>query len=275
MNRRATQLLMLAAAGAALAPAGLPAAAAAKGKRAASKAPLVEVTLVTRAGTLLGPLQVRAREARLKVGSRRCTIAAGTPLAALAALQAKKAAGVPALKATDYSGCGSKPSSSNGLYLRAVGKERAAGPDGWIYDVNGRRGTSGAADSAGPFGTGKRLKNGQRVNWRWCHADTDPDGGCGPELRLSLPAKANSAQPLAVQVQERAGADGEEVTVAARAGITVIAQTLGGAELTRTVTAAGGTASLALPAGTAGRVRVIAELGKTLAPAGRLVVVSS
>lgn len=263
---RTRALLTAAAAMAALAAGGAPA--------AAAKSPLVEVTLVTRAGTLHGPLQVRAATTTLKAAGRRCKVAAGTPLAALAALQRKRAAGVAKLALTDYGGCNGRPSGSSGAYLRAIGKERAAGPDGWIYDVGGRRGTSGAADVAGPFGTGKRLRSGQRVAWRWCHADTDPLGGCGAELRLTLPARARASAPLTVRVAERAGADGEERTAPAGAGIGVRATTLGGAELARGTTAAGGIATLQLPAGTAGRVRVIAESGGASAPAGQLVVVT-
>ena len=38
----------------------------------------------------------------------------------------------------------------------------SAGSDGWVYKVGRRSGSGGAADPAGPFGTGRRLRGGQR-----------------------------------------------------------------------------------------------------------------
>lgn len=240
---------------------------------AAKPAPLVEVTLATKSGKLVGPLQVRAKQLRLKAGSRRCTVVGGTALAALVALQKKTGKQIGKLGVTAQGRCTSRARPTDGLYLRSIGRERASGPDGWIYDVNGRRGSTGSADRSGPRGDGRLLKNGQRVNWRWCGASTDQFGGCGAELRVSAPSKANSGVPLRVAVTERAGGIGDEKSVPARAGIDVIATTLNGTELVRAQTGAGGIAMLELPAGTAGRVQLTTVAPDGIAPAGRLVVV--
>lgn len=247
---------------------GLPAAA------SAAQAPLVEVSVVTRSGQLLGPLQVRAREVVTKVGGKRCAVAAGTPLAALLGLRAKPAAKVPAPRFTDYSGCGLRPSSSGRLYLSGLGADRATGAAGWVYDLNGKRGTNGAAERSGPFGRG-RLKDGQRLVWSWCHADTDPDGSCGPALRLTVPRTADPAAPLSVRVAERSGPEGEEREVLSRAGtVVIVATTLAGAELARATTDGQGLASLSVPPATRGRIRVTATQGTAFAPAGQLVVLA-
>lgn len=232
---------------------------------------------------MLGPLVVRAKEVRIKIGSRRCTVAAGTPLAALAALRSKSRAGFGTLKLKDYGGgCGKRPSGSARLYLLGIGADLASGPDGWVYAVNDRSGTGGAADPAGAFSKG-RLRSGQRVNWRWCAASTDPAGGCGNELVIgALTATTQDPAPSVPQIQvtvrvRAASAAGEQpgAPMAAPADVAIAVTTLSGTTLASGVTAADGTAVLTLPAGTTGRVRVTATTAPgagqaPVAPAGRL-----
>ncbi len=186
-------------------------AAAAPSGAAAATAPLVEASVATKAGALIGPYAVRAKQVTIKVAGRRCTVGAGTPLAALIALQAKaKAPGVGRLALKDYGSCGKRPSTSSLLYLTAIGRDRADGPDGWVYDIAGRSGSTGAADPAGPFGKG-RLKTGAAVAWRWCRASTDPEGDCGDALEIVSTVQRGEAlssgtAPFDVTVRVRTGA---------------------------------------------------------------------
>ncbi len=191
--------------------------------------------MATKAGELIGPIAVRARQVQLSVGGRRCTIAAGTPLAALVALRAKAGAGkVGALRIKDYGTCGRRPSTAAQLYLAGIGSDRASGPDGWIYSVGARRGTGGAADPAGPFAKG-RLKSGAAVSWRWCAASTDPEGDCGDELAITSVlqqdiARADGLLQIVVTVRLRSGAGGETngALSAPPAGTTVALRQPGG-----------------------------------------------
>lgn len=186
-------------------------AAAAPSGAAAATAPVVSVSVATKAGTLIGPMAVRAKQTTLNVGGRRCAVGAGTPLAALLALQAKaKAPKVGRLAVKDYGSCGKRPSTSALLYLTAIGTDRADGPDGWVYDIAGRSGSTGAADPAGPFGRG-RLKRGAAVAWRWCRASTDPEGDCGDVLEIVSTVQrgevlSSGTAPFDVTVGVRTGA---------------------------------------------------------------------
>ena len=42
-----------------------------------------------------------------------------------------------------------------------------SGQSGWVYSVDGKTGTAGAADPGGPFGSGT-LRGSQKVLWYWC-----------------------------------------------------------------------------------------------------------
>ena len=82
------------------------------------------------------------------VGRPRCAVAAGTPLAALAAL---RRAGGPAFRVRDYASCSRHAADASGLYVSArSARDRARGQDGWVYKVGNRVGTAGAADPRGP-----------------------------------------------------------------------------------------------------------------------------
>jgi hypothetical protein len=129
----------------------------------AAASPRVTTKVVGKRGTVFRARTVTASGTTVKVGRKRCSVPAGTPLAALLAADR---AGAPAVKVSDYGSCGSS-ANAGGLYVTAVGADRRHGQSGWVYAVNGRVGTAGAADPSGPFGSG-RLRGGQKVVWFWC-----------------------------------------------------------------------------------------------------------
>jgi len=129
----------------------------------------------------------------VKVGGRRCTVARGTPLAALASL------GLP-LKLRDYGACGRRTRDAGALFVTRIGSERNRGSDGWVYKVGRRAGTAGAGDPAGPFGTGRRLRGGDRLLWFWC--DMQRSGGCQRTLE-AVPDRTTAAPGETVRVTVR------------------------------------------------------------------------
>lgn len=244
---------------------------------AAAPAPIVSTSVATKAGVLIGPIAVRARQVQLSVGGRRCTVAAGTPLAALVALRAKAGAGkVGALRIKDYGTCGRRPSTAGQLYLAGIGSDRASGPDGWIYSVGARRGTGGAADPAGPFAKG-RLKSGAAVSWRWCAASTDPEGDCGDELAITSVlqedvARADGLLQIVVTVRLRSGAGGETngALSAPPAGTTVALRQPGGQLLAPSEDLGQGSWQFLVPPATSRSAAFVATGPAGVAPAGRL-----
>jgi hypothetical protein len=160
---------------------------------------------VGKAGVLRDAHPVRARARRVRAGGRRCAIAAGTPLAVLAAT------GLP-FRLRDYGSCGRRPRDAAGLFVRAIGSERNRGRDGWVYKVGRRVGTAGAADTTGPFGTGRRLRRGDRLLWFWC--DMQRSGGCQRTLEAT-PDRATAAPGESIRVTVRGYDDrGRGVAVA-------------------------------------------------------------
>ena len=72
---------------------------------------------------------VRAGATRVKVGRKRCALAQGTPLAALA----RSRPGT--LRIADYGSCGRRAADSGGLYVRGIGRDVISGPEdpnGWV-----------------------------------------------------------------------------------------------------------------------------------------------
>jgi hypothetical protein len=195
----------------------------------------VDVMVVGRERVLEGPKRVALRARTVKVGARRCAAGRATPLSVLAGLR------VP-IGLRDYGSCGARQRDSGSLYVSRVGSERARGRAGWVYKVGRRKGTAGAADPAGPFGDGRRLRDGQRVLWFWCSL------GRGGSCRRTLEA-APVALDGRVQVTVRGYDD-------AGAGVPVEGATVRLAGTgRRATTGAGGVASLAARAG---RHRVVA-----------------
>lgn len=140
--------------------------------------------VVGRGGAILsGPRTVSASAAVVRVGSRRCSVAASTPLAVLAAL-GSGAGGGGGLRFSlhDYGRCGAAPQDAGQLFVYQVGAERNRGQSGWEYKVGHVSGTTGAADTSGAQGNGRLLSYGERVLWFWCTAMA---GGCQRTLDVT------------------------------------------------------------------------------------------
>jgi hypothetical protein len=176
------------------------------GARAArARGARVQVLVAGRDGLIAGPLAIRARAAVVRAGGRRCAVGASTPLAALAAtLRGSAGAGIgarrPGYHLRDFGRCSGRTAVGSGqLFVDRIRGERNRGRDGWIYKVDDRAGTAGAADPAGPFGRG-RLHPGDRVVWLYCRFD-EASGSCQRSLRI-VPDRSAVAvgEPLAVKV---------------------------------------------------------------------------
>lgn len=192
----------------------------------ARRGPVVKQLVVTSSGRAYADT-VRASAATVRVGRRRCAVAAATPLAAL------WRSDVPRLALRDFGRCSRRARDAAGLYVRAIGRDRGRGRSGWVYKVGNRQGTAGAADPSGPFGRG-RLRGRPRVLWFYCRLDRD--GSC--QRTLALRARP---EPGGVAVRVLAYDDRGRAVPAA--GATVRAR---GASA---VADGSGLARLALPAG--------------------------
>jgi len=177
---------------------------------------------------------VSARAVRVRVRSKRCAVASRTPLAALVRSHLGR------IGLRDFGSCSRHPRDSAGLFVRSIRRDRNRGRNGWVYKVGRRAATAGAADPSGPFGTGRRLRSGQRVVWFYCVLR---DEGCQRALAVRVRAEAGA---LVVKV---VGYDDEGRGLIVE-GATVKA---GGASA---LTGPDGRARLALPSG---RYRVYAE----------------
>lgn len=136
-------------------------------------APRVDNMVVFRRGGFVRDRVVSART-QVKVGKRRCAIAAATPLAALVRARPGR------LGFYDYGSCSRRPADSAGLFVRSIRGQANSGLDGWVYKVGRRLGTAGAADPAGPFGSG-RLRRSADVVWFYCVFD---ESSCQRSLEL-------------------------------------------------------------------------------------------
>lgn len=135
---------------------------------AAEYAPEVETMVVGRGDAVISPARwVAAPKTAVTASGRGCTVAAGTPLAALAAL---RRLGGPVFSVRDYGHCSGSPASSAALFVYSLGGEANRGQSGWVYKVENRAGSTGAADPNGPQGDGRRISSGQSVLWFWCEA---------------------------------------------------------------------------------------------------------
>jgi hypothetical protein len=127
----------------------------------AKGAPLIDQMVVFRSGKVVEK-RVRAERTTATVGKRTtCGIAAATALAALVRSKPGK------IGFHDYGACSRRPADSAGLFVKAIRGERNRGQDGWVYKVGRKLATAGAADPAGPFGSG-RLRAGDDVVWFYC-----------------------------------------------------------------------------------------------------------
>lgn len=223
----------------------------AAGGAAASAAPRVPVMVVGRSGVLGGPRTVAATATTVAAGGRRCAVAAGTPIAALAAL---RRGGGPGFHVRDYGGCSARrAAASESLYVDRVGRERASGPNGWVYKVGHR-----APDASG--GSPRvRARAGQTVLWFYCHMGPT---GCQRTLDVSGPGRASPGAVVTFLVR---GYD--DRGRGAPVGGAQVA--LGGVAAT---TGPDGRASLAAPA-TPGRVRATATAAGLVPAFAREVIV--
>ncbi|HEY4896335.1 MAG TPA: hypothetical protein VII01_09620 [Solirubrobacteraceae bacterium] len=212
------------------------------GSAAAAAAPLVQGMVVGARGEALVPARnLGAVATSVRVGRRSCAVAAGTPLAVLAAM---RRAGGPAFTLRDYGRCGPAPVNSGQLFVNSIAGQVNRGQDGWEYKVAGRSGTTGAADPSGPMGDGRRLRSGVQVLWFWCHS---AGGGCQRALEVTVPARAARGGAVPVRVL---GRDNEGRAVPVAGAVVRLGSDFAS-------TAADGSATLLAP-GIGGRVQVTA-----------------
>jgi hypothetical protein len=160
---------------------------------ASATAATVHSMVVGKDRVLRGPKDVRLKKRTVKVGHRRCAVAAATPLSVLAAAKLK-------LAFRDYGQCGKRTADASSLYVTSVAGEREKGHGGWVYKVGRRAGTTAAADPSGPFGTGHRIHGGQRITWFWC--ELQQSGSCQRTLEVR-PARTTAKPGDALTVTVR------------------------------------------------------------------------
>lgn len=154
---------------------------------AAAPAPRVEVMVVGKSRVLREAVGVVARATVVRVGARRCAVAAGTPIAALAALR------TPSIAVRDFGSCSARsPSASELLYVTRIGADRARGTNGWVYKV-GRR-----APGIGGANPRARVRAGGRVLWFYCRMGLR---GCQRTLEVTGPSRVVPAAPVELTVR--------------------------------------------------------------------------
>jgi hypothetical protein len=200
--------------------------AASAGVAAAPAEAKIKQTVVFRSGKALTK-SVSTRGLKVKVRRKRCAVAGRTPLAALF----RSHPGRIVLK--DFGSCSRNPRDAGQLFVRSIRHDKNKGRRGWEYKVGHKAGTTGAADPSGPFGNGRRLRNGQRVVWFYCVLRSS---GCQRTLELRATPATGGLGVKVVGYDD----DGHGVAVG---GATVEA---GG---TSAVTGADGRAHVALAAG--------------------------
>ncbi len=148
--------------------------------RASASGPSVQSMIVGSSGAIVSPPRnVAATASSLRVGAKSCAVAAGTPLAVLAA---SRRAGGPAFALRDYGRCNGSPRNSGELFVYSLAGQVNRGQNGWEYKVNGVSGTTGAGDPSGARGDGRLLGSGAHVLWFWCQA---VGGGCQRTLEIA------------------------------------------------------------------------------------------
>lgn len=199
----------------------------------------VHVMVVGKSAVLAGPERVALKARTVRVGGKRCSIGRATPLSVLAGT------GV-SFSLKDYGACSRSARDAGSLYVRQIGPDREQGADGWVYKVGRRAGSGAAADPAGSFGTGRKLRRGQRVLWFWCVKGAADS--CQRTLEVAPDAKRSEAG-AALRVTVRGYDDNGK---GARVEGALVR--LGGSAA---LTGAGGVATITAPA--AGTYRLRAE----------------
>ena len=208
--------------------------------------PTAELMVVGKRAVLAGPQQVTVGARIVAVGGKRCAIGARTPLSALAGAGLR-------LRITDLGACSRRPRDAGSLYVRRVGPDQARGRAGWVYKVGRKTGTTGAADPSGSFGTGRRLRDGQRVLWFWCVLGRS--GACQRTLEAT-PDRRTVAPGAALRVTVRGYDDFGRGRVVAGAAVRLGGSTaVTGADGVATVIAPATADGYALEAEAPGRVR--------------------
>ena len=149
----------------------------------AQGAPTVDQTVVFRSGEAKVSAPGTAAT-RVRVGNRRCRVPRATPLAGLVRSR------VAELGIRDFS----RSCDPANLFVRSIGPDVNRGRRGWVYKVGNRQGTTSAADTSGPFGSG-RIKRRVRITWFYCVFE---DGGC--QRTLGLRARDEGGGNVTVRV---------------------------------------------------------------------------
>lgn len=136
-------------------------------------------------------------QASVRVGAKRCTVPAGTALAALSR------SGAGALRLRDFGLCSARAADAGGLFVAAIGHDRNSGQSGWVYKVGARLASAGSADPAGPFGSGP-LRPAQHVTWFYCRMRVRTHS-CQPTLGLTARALGGGAVRVTVRSYDDRG----------------------------------------------------------------------
>lgn len=172
-------------------------------RASAVRAPRVTMMIAGRHRVLLAARAVSVRAAVLRVAGRRCAVASGTPLAGLIA--ARRLHG-PSFHVRDLGACSARHAADSGsLFVNRIGPDANRGRDGWVYKIGRRAGSAGAGDVTGPFGTGRRLRSGDRLLWYYCHTGRS---GCQSALEIVVASRRvarGAALPVIVRAYDDAG----------------------------------------------------------------------
>lgn len=117
---------------------------------AAAAAPSVQLMVVGKTRMLKAPGAVTAKGTSVKIGRRRCRVAAGTALAALIDARLRP-------RVSNVAGC--DPAS---MFVTKIGPDANRGIAGWQYKIGHASPSYSAGETAG------RLRRGQRLLWFWC-----------------------------------------------------------------------------------------------------------
>ena len=117
---------------------------------AAARPPTVQMMVVGKTRTLMGARSVSLKASSIKIGRRRCSVAAGTALAGLVDARLGP-------RVTNAAGC--DPAS---MFVTKVGPNANHGFAGWEYKINRTSPSPSAGDPGG------RLRAGQQLVWFWC-----------------------------------------------------------------------------------------------------------
>jgi len=173
------------------------------GSASAGYGPKVVTQVVGPNGLIAGPKTAMANTFSLWVGTgskrHRCAVVQGSPMAALNTTGAS-------MVIRDFGKCSTRTADSASLFVDTVAGFAGTGMEGWSYKVGGKAGTAGAADPAGPFGSGL-LRGGAQVLWFWCVYDPTTYA-CQRSLQISTSARvrANSTFSVSVRALDDSGA---------------------------------------------------------------------